>query len=157
MVNFGAALHKLMRLTSCSSNLRLGIESAQGTNKMKMVQLQSSLLILISRQQTLTEDLEGLIRAWALVNNKLPVLVITLPVMHHHKVELQLLLQWIKHLLGRMPRSKVEPLLRCPQVGALLFLLRCTVLNHPLHNSKCKLNVPCLLRHDPFAQVASRN
>ena len=92
MVNFGAALHKLMRLTSCSSNRRLGIESAQGTNKMKMVQLQSSLLISISRQQTLTEDLEGLIRAWALVNNKLLVLVITLPVMHHHKVELQLLL-----------------------------------------------------------------
>ena len=157
MANFGAALHKLMRLTSCSSNRRLGIGSAQGTNKMKMVQLHSSLLISISRQQTLTEDLEELTRAWALVNSKLPVPVITLPVMRNHKQELQQLLQWIKHLLGRMPRSKVEPLLRCPQVGALLFLLRCTVLNHPLHNSKCKLSVPCLLRHDPFARVASKN
>ena len=148
MVNFGAALHKLMRLTSCSSNRRLGIESAQRMSKVKTVRLESNLLISISRQQTLTEDLRELTRAWVLVNSKLPVPVIT---------QLQLLLQWIKDLLGRMPRSKEEPLLRCPQVGALLFLLRCTVLNHPLHNSKCKLNVLCLLRHDPFVQVASRN
>ena len=147
---FGAALLKSMRLASCSSNRRLGTESAQRTSKMKAVQLNSSLLISTSRQQTLTEDRKELIRAWALFSSKLPVPVTTLPVMPHHKVELQLPLQWIKPLLGRMPR-------RCLQVAALLFLLRCTVPNRPLHNSKCKPNVPCLLQHDPFAQVGSRN